>query len=239
MPAKRNRSIPVLVLLAASLVLAPAAWAGSHSHHDRGYLGVELDGLTLELRAHFGAPEDSGVLVSRVERESPAWEAGLEVGDVIVSVEGRRMESPWDVTDEVVDRPDETVRVEVVREGERRVLDVRLGSRVDHRHYYRRGIQIELDDEELEAELDRLGDHLESLGDEIGFRVERALEDVDWDEIGEVVERSLERSIRNLDGVRVEIDAREIERSLEALERSLEDLEYEIDAEVDVEGPAT
>ena len=38
----------------------------------RGYLGAALTDLTPELRGHFGAPEDAGVLVARVEEESPA-----------------------------------------------------------------------------------------------------------------------------------------------------------------------
>ena len=45
-----------------------------------GYLGVELVDLTPELREHFGAPRDVGVMVGRVEPGSPAARAGLEVG---------------------------------------------------------------------------------------------------------------------------------------------------------------
>lgn len=55
---------------------------------DRGYLGVHLLELTPELRRHFGAPEDRGILVSRVAPDSPAAAAGVEVGDLIVSADG-------------------------------------------------------------------------------------------------------------------------------------------------------
>ena len=55
---------------------------------NRGYLGVHLLELTPELRRHFGAAEDSGVLVSRVAPASPAAAAGLAVGDLIVSADG-------------------------------------------------------------------------------------------------------------------------------------------------------
>jgi C-terminal processing protease CtpA/Prc len=54
----------------------------------RGYLGVEVMGLTPELREHFGAPEDSGVLVSRVVEKGPAAVAGIQVGDILTSVDG-------------------------------------------------------------------------------------------------------------------------------------------------------
>lgn len=62
-----------------------------------GFLGVELTPLTPELRAHFGAPADRGVLVARVEEESPAARAGLQVGDVIAEIDGEAVESPWDL----------------------------------------------------------------------------------------------------------------------------------------------
>ncbi len=60
----------------------------------RGYLGVEVLPLTPELRAHFGAPEDAGVLVARVTQESPAAVAGIQVGDVLTAVEGKPIAGP-------------------------------------------------------------------------------------------------------------------------------------------------
>src|SRR5579871_5943521 len=52
----------------------------------KGRLGVMVMGLTPELRKHFGAPDDRGVLVAHVESGTPAATAGIEVGDVIVEV---------------------------------------------------------------------------------------------------------------------------------------------------------
>jgi len=63
----------------------------------RGYLGVELSELTPELRAHFGAPESAGVMVARVAAGSPAEKVGLKVGDIITSLDGKPVESSWDV----------------------------------------------------------------------------------------------------------------------------------------------
>ena len=39
--------------------------------------------MTQELRAHYGAPKDAGVLVAGVESESPAAKAGIQVGDIV------------------------------------------------------------------------------------------------------------------------------------------------------------
>jgi hypothetical protein len=69
----------------------------------RGYLGVGLTELTPELRTHFGAPEDAGVMVSSVEPGSPADKAGLEVGDILARIDGKDIKSSWDVRARVRD----------------------------------------------------------------------------------------------------------------------------------------
>src|SRR4029453_11123698 len=48
-----------------------------------GFLGVRLIGITEELRSHYGAPKEAGVLVGGVEAGRPAGAAGEEDGGVI------------------------------------------------------------------------------------------------------------------------------------------------------------
>lgn len=67
----------------------------------RGYLGVGLTELTPELRTHFGAPENAGVMVSSVEPGSPADKAGLQVGDILARIDGKDVKSSWDVRSRV------------------------------------------------------------------------------------------------------------------------------------------
>jgi membrane-associated protease RseP (regulator of RpoE activity) len=69
----------------------------------RGFLGVSLTELTPELRTHFGVPDESGVMVSKVEAGSPAEKAGLKVGDIISRIDGKAVESSWDVSARVRD----------------------------------------------------------------------------------------------------------------------------------------
>ncbi len=52
------------------------------------FIGVYLEELNQELSEFFGVKEGTGLLVSRVEKDSPADKAGLKVGDVIVKVDG-------------------------------------------------------------------------------------------------------------------------------------------------------
>jgi len=84
----------------------------------RGFLGVSLTELTPELRAHFGAPEESGVMVSKVEAGSPAEKAGLKVGDIISRVDGKGVEASWDVSAKIRDAEEgQQVPLEVWRNG--------------------------------------------------------------------------------------------------------------------------
>lgn len=59
-----------------------------------GHLGLQVLGLTPELRAHFGAPEDAGVLVAKVEEASPAAASGIQVGDVLTTLDGKPIAGP-------------------------------------------------------------------------------------------------------------------------------------------------
>jgi serine protease Do len=62
-----------------------------------GWIGVRAIALPPTLREHFGAPEDSGVMISLVEAGSPAEIAGFQLGDVIYEVEGRPVKGPGDL----------------------------------------------------------------------------------------------------------------------------------------------
>ena len=95
-----------------------------------GFLGVQLIGITDELRSHYGAPKDAGVLVGEVESGSPAARAGIEVGDVITTVDGDRVTSTWDVSRKVRRRKGgENVDVEIVRGRSSRRVTVTLEER--------------------------------------------------------------------------------------------------------------
>jgi len=60
----------------------------------RGYLGIQLMHLTPELRIHFGVSEEAGVMVAKVEPDSPAEQAGIQVGDILTEVDGNPIDSP-------------------------------------------------------------------------------------------------------------------------------------------------
>ena len=57
----------------------------------RGYLGVQIKDLDLDTAKDLGLKEEGGAVVIMVGSDSPAEKAGVEVGDVIVSVAGQRI----------------------------------------------------------------------------------------------------------------------------------------------------
>jgi membrane-associated protease RseP (regulator of RpoE activity) len=95
-------------------------------------LGVQITDITEELRTYFGAPLDQGVLVAKIEKDSPAEKAGVEVGDVIVSIDGAPVGESMDVINilgghEAGDK----VPVVVVRDGKRTELTATVAEATD------------------------------------------------------------------------------------------------------------
>ena len=116
-----------LLLVAAGVALAqPSEWyfEPPFAPH-RARIGVQVQPMTPELREHFGAPPDRGLLVTRIVDGGPAARGGVEVGDVIVSAAGTLMHQPFDLV-KVVGRaaPGQAVELRILRDGEERKLSV-------------------------------------------------------------------------------------------------------------------
>jgi len=98
-----------------------------HGEVRRGNLGLTVQEMNLELARAFGVDERDGVIVTAVEGGSPADDAGLDVGDVIVRIGERRIEGMVDyrARASVVMVGDE-VEVEYVRGSRRREAELRV-----------------------------------------------------------------------------------------------------------------
>jgi serine protease Do len=57
----------------------------------RGYLGVDIQSLTPELAEEFSLPDQSGALITDIESDTPAAKAGLQNGDVIRQIDGKKI----------------------------------------------------------------------------------------------------------------------------------------------------
>ena len=78
----------------------------THGKIRRGYLGVGVHKV------------DSGLLVHAIEPKSHADDAGLLVGDVIVSIDGKKVESPWSLASVLREKVDASVSIDIIRGGQ-------------------------------------------------------------------------------------------------------------------------
>ncbi len=96
----------------------------------RPYLGVALSDLAPETARRFGVSAESGALVTEVERSGPAGRAGIEAGDVVTALGEEEVRGSGDLLSALRRyRPGDRVEVTVLRDGEERRLDLRLGER--------------------------------------------------------------------------------------------------------------
>lgn len=121
---------PPAAVAAPTPPMPPAPPPGVHAFSfsfGRGRLGVSVTSMTPELRAFFGAPEDSGILVQRIETDTPAAKAGVRVGDVIVQVDAQPITDAAEVAQVLADHAaGDIVEVVVLRSKKRVQLRAEL-----------------------------------------------------------------------------------------------------------------
>jgi serine protease Do len=94
----------------------------------RGYLGVNVQGVTPELAKSLGLKETKGALVADVVKGGPADTAGVKRGDVIVGFDGKDVPEVGSLPALVATTPiDKTAAIRVIRNGSEQVLSVKVG----------------------------------------------------------------------------------------------------------------
>ncbi|HSB12221.1 MAG TPA: PDZ domain-containing protein [Blastocatellia bacterium] len=95
-----------------------------------GYLGVYLEEVTSERSKELGLKEERGAVVMKVVSGSPAEKAGLKENDVVVSFNGRRVDSVRELQRLLNETPaDRTIQIEVIRGGSKQTLAATLTKR--------------------------------------------------------------------------------------------------------------
>jgi membrane-associated protease RseP (regulator of RpoE activity) len=195
------------VLLLLPLFLAPAAAVAEEATTEevkRGWLGVYPEDLSEAMAIALDL--DCGVLIEGVVDDSPAGESGFQKGDVVVELDGVKMEDAATLRHTIRDRPAKRVDVHVRRRGKPVTLPVTLGERESgmamiEEHDWREipedairlatkalqkvGPEMQrvkvrvLEDEELKDELEELRDELEDLKEELEEELEELREDIE------------------------------------------------------------
>ncbi len=95
----------------------------------RGRLGVHIQEVTSELAASFGLEEKHGAVISEVIEDSPASRADLQVGDIILAVDGLKVEEMRRLPRMVAaKKPGTKVKLKILRMGKVLEVDVVLDN---------------------------------------------------------------------------------------------------------------
>ncbi len=101
----------------------------AHGYVRRPRLGISVTDVTAVDAEVYRLPSVSGAEVNLVEAGSPAATAGLQIGDVIVAINGETVADAGALTTRLVRyQPGESIRLTVIRGGARREMTVRLGE---------------------------------------------------------------------------------------------------------------
>ena len=68
---------------------------------NRPWIGIATMKITRQLSQYYGLPADEGALITKVERYSPADNAGLRKGDIIESIDGKRINDPSQISSNI------------------------------------------------------------------------------------------------------------------------------------------
>ena len=116
---------PIFILtlfMAASMILGADALAAK-----KGWLGVTIKSVNEDVKEDWELSVDKGVLVTYVIDDSPADEAGIKKGDVILKYEGRSVR----YSDELIEYvrktpPGEKAKIEIDRNGKSKKFEVEI-----------------------------------------------------------------------------------------------------------------
>jgi serine protease Do len=95
----------------------------------RGQIGVQLQTITPRLAQALGLQRDWGVLISDVAANSAADRAGLQIKDVVLTMNGKPMENARQFGVNIYQNAGKTIKVEILRGGEKRELEIAVLER--------------------------------------------------------------------------------------------------------------
>jgi len=100
-----------------------------HGAVKRGQLGITIQDLNPELAQAFGLEQTQGAVISGVQPKSPADKAGLEPGDIVLSINDRHIKSSQEIRNLIGLLPiGEEVKLEILRKGETQTVRAEIGA---------------------------------------------------------------------------------------------------------------
>lgn len=114
----------------AAAVWQIAATLAQGGNMKRGFLGISSQPVSLPEGQRGGGSQEHGLLLVRVEPDSPAARAGLLIGDILIALDGQSIQDTDDLQALLVgERVGKNVPVSIIRGGTAQTLQVSIGAR--------------------------------------------------------------------------------------------------------------
>lgn len=120
----------VALAIPSEIAWATAAALAQHGNVKRGFLGVSSQPVAIPEAQRAGRSQEGGLLIVRVEPGSPAAQAGMIIGDILVALDGNPVADTGDLQALLAgDRVGRAVPAEVIRGGQLTTLSLTIGHR--------------------------------------------------------------------------------------------------------------
>jgi len=93
----------------------------------RGFLGVNIANVNDKMAHELQLNQMEGIFIANIQEGGAAWNAGLEINDVIISIDNENVKSTAELQEKIAEyRPGDIVKVIFIREGKQKKLNVKL-----------------------------------------------------------------------------------------------------------------
>jgi len=122
-------NVGIAFAVPAALVKQVVTELRSDGSVDRGWLGVVIQNVNDDIADSIGLSESKGAMITKVTEDGPASKEDIKAGDVIVEVNGANVEDSRDLARKIAELdPDTSVKLSIVRYGDKREVDMKLGA---------------------------------------------------------------------------------------------------------------
>jgi serine protease Do len=126
---KFGRKTAVISIVLVGFLVALVV-AGTHKHAGRAWLGVYTQSVDYDLAEAFELPVNYGAIINEVIDDSPADEAGMRDGDVVIGIDGERVTDDDDLVDIIREHQvGDEVEIVIMRDEREMTLLATLGKR--------------------------------------------------------------------------------------------------------------
>ncbi len=171
-------SVGIAFAIPAETVKTVVAQLKERGKVSRGWIGVQIQPVTKEIGESLGLKSNEGALVAEPQKGSPAVKAGIEAGDVIVSVDDERVKDARELSRRIGSlAPGSKIKLGVIRDSKERTMELTLGELPNQQEARAQGSRGDRDYDrndrrrdrgERDADGPRLGLSLAPGGDEPG-----------------------------------------------------------------------